>query len=72
MKIIHTELLHGLHNWEFDIFDQEIRIQVQEIAHKQYINQSHKLNRLIQQNQATNQQTIISPPTIKSHQPNFR
>ena len=45
MKIIHTELLHRLHNWEFDIFDQEIRIQVQDIAHKQFINQRHKHNR---------------------------
>ena len=61
MKIIHTKLLHRLHNWEFDIFDREIRIQVQNIVHKQYINQRHKLNRLIQQNQATDQQ-VIKPP----------
>ena len=56
-KIIHTELLHRFHNWEFDIFDQEIIIQVQDIAHKQFINQRHKLNRLIQQNQKKKPQT---------------
>ena len=62
MKIIHTKLLHRLHNWEFDIFDREIRIQVQNIVRKQYINQRHKLNRLIQLNQVTNEQVIKPPP----------
>ena len=46
VKMIHTELLQRLHDWEFDIFDQKIKIKVQEIAHKQHINQRHKLNRL--------------------------
>ena len=55
MKIIHTELLHSLHNWEFDIFDQEMA------PHKQYINQRHNLDRLIPLNQAIDQQ-VIKPP----------
>ena len=46
LKFIHTELLKRLNNIEFDILDFKVRIDVQKMVHKKYLNQVRKLNNL--------------------------
>ena len=45
-KVVHTELLHRLHNIEFSSLDLSTREKVNTIIHKKYLNQKSKLNYL--------------------------
>lgn len=47
LKVIHTQLSYKLHSLEFEVFDMDVRDQVNTIIYKKYLTQSKKLNRLI-------------------------
>lgn len=42
LKVIHSELTKRLHPIEFDFYDSETRLKVQEITHRKYITQDKK------------------------------
>lgn len=50
LKILYTELVFSLHNIEFDVLDNKAREFASLVAHKKYLVQSRKLERLVRDN----------------------
>lgn len=46
LKLIHTELLHKFHNWEFDLLYQDFINKIQVLIMLQYVKHWNKLNLL--------------------------